>query len=370
MQPTTRRDLLKWATALMAMPAARTVGAAEPSVRRAPEALDILFLGGTGFLGPHQVEYALARGHRVTLFNRGQSGPGLYGDRVEVLLGNRDVDTAPGLAALEGRRRWDVVIDNSGYVPRHIRDSVEMLKGRVGRYLFVSTVAVYDPVAGPRFDEKSPLRAAPASEEESRESYGPLKAECDRIVRAKLGSKATIVRPVYIVGPGDDTDRFTYWVERCSRGGVVLGPPDAGSELQWVDVRDLCPWIITLAERDQRGIYNAAGPAEPTSWKRVLHELAELSQQPVLFKWATPDVVQKTGIQLPLVRPAYLKAREAPHFVSIAAQTAGLRYRPLADTAAATLAWWRAQPDARRARAQGWPTTAQEQEALQLLVAT
>jgi 2'-hydroxyisoflavone reductase len=366
---TTRRELLQWLTALMAMPA---VTAAETSISRARKSLDILFLGGTGFLGPYQVEYALARGHRVTLFNRGKSAPGLFGDRVEILLGNRDGNIAPGLQALHGTRRWDVVIDNSGYVPRHVRDSIELLKGRFRRYVYVSTVAVYEPSAGPRFDERSALRAAPdpATEEVTGQTYGPLKAECDRIVQAALGDRATIVRPTYLFGPGDDTDRFTYWVERVARGGEVLGPPDPKVELQWVDVRDLCPWIVDLAEADRAGIFNAAGPSTPITWGQVLQELARLSPEPVQFRWATAEVLQQTQIRLPLVRPATLAGGAAPHFDSAAAQAAGLHYRALADTAAATLAWWRAQPAERRAKPEGWPTPEQEQDALQRLSAS
>ena len=363
---TTRRELIQGLAAIMAMPVA---AAAEGAAGRARKPLDILFLGGTGFLGPYQVEYALARGHRVTLFNRGKSAPGMFGDRAEILLGNRDSKVEPGLAALQGTRRWDVVIDNSGYVPRHVRDSIDLLKGRFGRYVFVSTVAVYEPSAGPRFDERSPLRPAPSpeTEEVNGQTYGPLKAECDRIVQAALGRQATIVRPTYIVGPNDDTDRFTYWVERVARGGDVLGPPDPKVELQWIDVRDLCPWIVDLAERDQPGIYNAAGPATPVNWEQVLQELAKQSSQPVRVRWSTTEVLQKTGIRLPLVRQASATTIASPHFDGAAAGAAGLQYRPLADTAAATLAWWRAQPEERRAKAEGWPTPEQEKEALRLL---
>jgi 2'-hydroxyisoflavone reductase len=364
---TTRRELIQSLAALMILPA---VGAAGASVGRARKPLDILFLGGTGFLGPHQVEYALARGHRITLFNRGKSAPGLYGDRAEILLGNRDTNIAPGLSALQGTRRWDVVIDNSGYLPRHVRDSIDLLKGRCGRYVYVSTVAVYETSSGSSFDEKSALRAAPspATEDVTGQTYGPLKAECDRIVQAELGRQATIVRPTYIVGPGDDTDRFTYWVERVARGGEVLGPPDPEVELQWVDVRDLCPWIVDLAERNEAGIYNAAGPATPVSWRQLLQDLAKLvGSQPVQFRWATTEVMQKTGIRLPLVRQPFFGGNASPHFVSAAAQAAGLHYRPLADTAAATLAWWRAQPEERRAKPEGWPAPEQEREALRLL---
>jgi 2'-hydroxyisoflavone reductase len=361
-----RREWLQYLVALAALPRA---GLAATVAGVAPKPLRILFLGGTGFLGPVQVEYALARGHAVTLFNRGKSAPGLYGDRVEVLLGDRDAKVGAGLGALEGERRWDVVIDNSGFIPRHVRDSVELLKDRVGRYLYVSTVAVYDPAGGPVFTESSKLRAAPVPDTEvvSGETYGPLKAECDRIVQAALGARATIVRPTYVFGPGDDTDRFTYWVERVARGGEVLVPPDTQVELQWVDVRDLCPWIVDLAERDQAGIYNASGPTKPVTWGEVLQELTKLSPQPVRFTPATAEVLQQAGISLPLVRTANLKGGNSIHFDGSAARAVGLDYRPLADTAAATLAWWRAQPEARRAKAEGWPTPAQEGDALRRL---
>jgi 2'-hydroxyisoflavone reductase len=363
---TTRREILQWAAALAALPGvARAAGAIE----RAAKPLDILFLGGTGFLGPHQVEYALARGHRVTLFNRGQSAAGLYGSRVEALVGNRDANIEPGLAALVGKRRWDLVIDNSGYVPRHVRDSVALLKDRVGRYVFVSTVAVYDFTKGAAFDEGSPLSPPPdpPTEEVTGASYGPLKAECDRIVQAALGAKATIVRPIYVVGPGDDTDRFTFWVEQVARGGTVLGPPDPDVELQWIDVRELCPWIVQLGERNQPGIYNAAGPSQPMRWREVLQGLTSLATEPVQFRWATNEVLEKTGIRLPLVRTGLTGREPSVHFDGARAERAGLVYRPLGETAAATLAWWRAQTPERRAKAEGWPSQEQLSKALGML---
>src|SRR6056297_3166453 len=175
---TTRRDFLGAAAGGLGL--GLTMG---PS-GLAAKPLDILVLGGTGFIGPHQIEYALARGHRVSMFNRG-SNPGAYGDRVEELIGNRDSRIDEGLAALAGDRTWDAVIDNSGYVPRHVRDSVELLGERVGRYLYVSTVAVYDFSAGSEFDVDGPLAELedPAVERVTAETYGPLKAECDRIVQ-------------------------------------------------------------------------------------------------------------------------------------------------------------------------------------------
>lgn len=358
----TRRELMWWTAASLGVMASGISRAAE---NRPPKPLDILFLGGTGFLGPVQVEYALARGHRVTLFNRGRSAAGLFGARAELLIGNRDAKIDQGLTALAGERRWDVVIDNSGYLPRHVRDSVELLKNRVDRYVYVSTVAVYDPSGATTLDESSPLRrmANPQDEEMSWTNYGPQKAECDRIVQESLGHSATIVRPTYVVGPGDETDRFTYWVERIARGGDVLGPSDPKNELQWVDVRDLCPWMVTLSEYSVPGIFNAAGPAAPVSWEQVLETISPMAKEPVRLHWATAEVLTQLEIDLPLVSPG----RPSRHFVNAASQKAGLRYRPLAETATATLEWWRAQPESRRAKAEGWPTPEKEREAIERL---
>jgi 2'-hydroxyisoflavone reductase len=183
-------------------------------------------------------------------------------------------------------------------------------------------------------------------------------------VQARLGSRATIVRPTYVFGPGDETDRFTYWVDRVSRGGEVLAPPDPEAELQWIDVRDLCPWTIDLAERDVAGIFNAAGP--PSTWRQALQVLTALATRPVNLRWSTDEVLRRANVTLPLVRPPG-RGGAWPHFDGARAAAAGLRYRPLADTAAATLEWWRSQSAERRANAEDWPTEAQEKEALRLL---
>ena len=358
----TRRDVLQLAVALGAQ-----AGLRWSPVIAADRPLELLILGGTGFIGPYQVEQALARGHKVTTFNRGRK-TGLYGDRVEELIGDRDTGKDQGLKALEGSRRWDVVIDNSGYVPRHVRDTVELLRGRVGRYLYVSTVAVYDFSRGPVFDEQARLAplAEPGNEEVTRESYGPLKAECDRIVREAYGNECTIVRPAYIFGPGDTTDRFTYWVERIMRGGDVLGFPDREAELQWVDVRDLCPWIIQLAETNRPGVFNAAGPASGISRAETLWGLRALTGEAVRFHWPDSALLGEMGISLPLAAAPRSGDQSASfHFANEASQAAGLRYRALADTARATLEWWQAQPADRRASPRGWPTAEQERAAIE-----
>ncbi|MBS0379478.1 MAG: NAD-dependent epimerase/dehydratase family protein [Proteobacteria bacterium] len=360
---TTRREMLKYGAAALA---AASAGRLFADVPRASHPLNLLILGGTGFLGPHQVEYALARGHRVTLFNRGHKDASLYGDRVEVLIGDRDTKVAPGLAALEGKRRWDAVIDNSGYVPRHVRDAAQLLKGRVHRYLFVSTVAAYqgnDPVC----HEDSPLRPLSSTETEqvSMQTYGEMKAEGDRIAREIYGKGATVVRPTYIVGPGDETDRFTYWPARTAEGGTVVGPRADAKDLQVVDARDVCPWMVTLLERDTAGIFNAAAPGVP--WDAVLEALRPLSAQPVQFVRPPAALVEELKVDFPLVEPTVsggIFANERTSFDGSRAARAGVHYRSIADSGRGTLEWWRAQTPERRAAARRWPTAEQEKTIL------
>ena len=330
-------------------------------VKPASKSLSILVLGGTGFIGPHEVEYALERGHTVTTFNRGRRA-GMYGTRVEELVGDRDANVDDGLKALEGDRQWDVVLDNSGYVPRHVRDSAELLSGRCGRYLYISTVAVYDfdsdtsdfPEAGPL----APL-ADKSVEQVTGETYGPLKAECDRIVRGIYGDACTVVRPAYILGPGDTTDRFTYWVERINRGGDVLGPSHRDLTIQGVDVRDLTEWVISLLENDVSGTYNAAGP--PYTREGMLWAIRSTTSEQVRFHWATPELIEAMELSMPMMDWGSDVAYTFQNETSIAA---GLDYRSLAETAVDTHAWWGAQPAERRDNPRRWMTPEQEKEAL------
>ncbi|MDT8320491.1 MAG: NAD-dependent epimerase/dehydratase family protein [Xanthomonadales bacterium] len=358
---TSRRKFIALTTgALAASPLLGLTAAAEKRGQRASRPLSILVLGGTGFLGPHQIEYALARGHRVTMFNRG-SNAGMYGETVEELVGNRDANIDAGLSALAGDRSWDVVIDNSGYVPRHVRDSAELLKDRCGRYLYISTVAVYDFEAARVFPESAKLAELtnPQVEEVTGETYGPLKAECDRAVRQILGDRCTVVRPTYVVGPGDHTDRFTYWVDRVDRGGDILAPSGAERPAQWVDARDLCPWVITLAENDRPGIFNAAGPTSLFNRSGLMWGLRALTPKAATLHWPSDSLLAELDIDLPM-----MARDDFSYFENGASMTAGLRYRSLADTATDTLAWWRALPAERRANPQRWPTPEQEQAAI------
>jgi len=364
---TTRRDFLRIAAA--AAGAAGLAGISSSSggasVPRAGISLDLLILGGTGFIGPHQVQYALERGHKVTVFNRGRN-PGLFGDSVEELVGNRDPKIDNGLEALMGDRTWDAVIDNSGYIPRHVRDSVQLLKGRVGRYLYISTVAVYDTSRATVFPEDGPLLPLPdpTVEEVTWETYGPLKAECDRIVQMELGPAATIIRPSYIVGPGDTTDRFTYWVERINRGGDVLAPSFPDMVIQWVDVRDLCPWIINLVERDTSGIYNAAGPSSEVTRAGLMWGIRATTNAPVRFWWPDQALLDELEIAPPMLDWNPRADGQSVVFANEASMRVGLDYRSLADSTSGTLEWWNAQPAERRAEPRGWIPADKEHQAI------
>ncbi len=358
---TDRRDFLRIAagTAGALGLYASGLGAANRRPTAAP--LDILILGGTGFIGPHQVNGALERGHTVTIFNRGRRG-GLYGDRVEELIGNRDPDVDDGLSALEGDREWDVVIDNSGYVPRHVRASAELLKGRCSRYLYISTVAVYDFDSDVfDFSEDGPL--APLEDKSVEQvtgaTYGPLKAECDRIVRDVLGDSVTVVRPTYILGPGDTTDRFTYWVERIHRGGDVLGPSDEELLVSGVDVRDLTDFVFHAVETDIQGSFNAAGPSY--SREGMLWAIRGTTSEAVRFHWATPELIEAMELSMPMMGGGRGRPISFNNEASIAA---GASYRPIADTVVDTHTWWNEQPAERRANPRRWMSPEQEQEAL------
>ena len=222
--------------------------------------------------------------------------------------------------------------------------------------------------------ETSPLRSLsnPENEQLTGQSYGEMKAEGDRIVREVYGPAAIIVRPTYAVGPGDETDRFTYWVARAAEGGVVVGPRADAKDLQTVDARDLCPWMVSLIERDASGIFNAAAPPEP--WDRVLAGLRPLSERPVRFVRPPATILEELKLDFPLVAPTIAAGHltnERMTFDGTRALRAGLSYRPLSETGRATLEWWRAQtPERRAAAAKYWPTTELEKAVLERMSRT
>lgn len=309
----------------------------------APKPMRILFLGGTGFIGPHMVRQAMYRGHSVTLFNRGRTNPGLF-PGVETLIGDRDGD----LESLKGKE-WDAVIDNSGYVPRHVRDSAELLKDSVGRYLFTSTGSVY------RFDqdyldEDSELLPIedPTSEDVNR-YYGPLKILCEEAVRVTYGHRGTVVRLHVVAGPGDPTDRFTFWPARVDHGGEIIAPGDMDDPVQFIDVRDLAEFDVHLLEQDTPGTFNAAGPTlDGTGMSEFLYGIRAITNTPLSFTWIDQAFLEEREVRYPLWYPQNGPLRGINQVRSHRAVAAGLKFRPLAESALDTLEWFKAQREERR----------------------
>lgn len=309
----------------------------------------ILILGGTNFIGPHIVEAARARGHAVTVFNRGRTAPGLL-PGVEELRGDRD---AGDLAALAGRR-WDAVIDTSGYVPRVVRQSTELLAPSVGRYVFVSSISVYARTDTQGSDEGAPLAALtdPGSED-VRAHYGALKALCERAVEAALPGRAAAIRAGLIVGPRDTTDRFTYWPVRAARGGDALAPGDGTDPVQFVDARDLAAWMVQLIERGCTGAYNATGPAGRLTMAEMLDACGAVAGEGLRWTWVDAGFLEARGVAAWSDLPVWIPATpEMRGFATVDCRRAiadGLRFRPLAETVRDTLAWWNGLPAERRA---------------------
>lgn len=306
--------------------------------------MELLIIGGTIFLGRYLVESALERGHRVTLFNRGQHSPELFPE-VEKLRGDRD----GGLDALRGRR-WDAVIDTCGYVPRIVRASAELLAGAVDHYTFISSISVYAKLDRPGMDEQAELGRLDDEtvEQITGETYGPLKVLCERAVEQALPGRALIVRPGLIVGPHDVSDRFPYWPRRVARGGEVLAPGHPRVLTQIIDVRDLADWTVAMAERRATGAYNATGPAAPLTMGEVLETCREVTGSDARFTWVDDAFLLGQGVgpwmELPLWVPEEPDSAGFSAVDCSRAIGAGLTFRPLADTVRATLAWDAARP--------------------------
>ncbi|HSN78100.1 MAG TPA: SDR family oxidoreductase [Anaerolineae bacterium] len=302
--------------------------------------MNLLILGGTVFLGRHLVDAALAAGHQVTLFNRGQHGAELF-PQVERLRGDRD----GGLAALAGRR-WDAVIDTCGYVPRLVRASAELLAGSVAHYTFVSSISVYRDLDQAPVDENSPVGvlADESVEEITGETYGPLKALCEHAAEAAMPGRVLHVRPGLIAGPHDPTDRFTYWVWRVAQGGAVLAPGRPQRRVELIDGRDLADWILRMVEARRIGVFNATGPEHELLMGDMLAACRLAIGSDARFIWVDEAFLLANGVtpwsELPLWLP------EADNAVMAAdcrrALAAGLAFRPLTETVQDTLAWLRA----------------------------
>jgi nucleoside-diphosphate-sugar epimerase len=352
-----RRTFIKTAAAgsafgLTMSPAAL---AAQPSSDsgRPRRPMRILILGGTGFTGPHQVRYAVGRGHTVTVFNRGRRQADLP-DGVEHLQGDRNDD----LKSLENRK-WDVVIDNPTTLPNWVRLAGKLLHNAADQYIFISTISVYGDTSVAGMDETTPVLEYQGETDpfevavaDAGRSYGPLKALSEREAAYWFPGRATIIRPGLIVGPGDQTDRFTYWPVRVARGGEVLAPGKPEDATQIVDARDLAEWTIRMAETGEVGIFNATGPNEPRPIGKMLEGLKSALKSDATFTFVNQDFLQQQSLRGWSDMPVWVPTRgnnDGFMRVSVARAVAkGLTYRPLDVTARETLAWFRTLPAERQ----------------------
>ena len=305
--------------------------------------LKLLILGGTGFIGPHMVRAAQARGHEVTLFNRGRTNPN---PDVETLIGDRDGD----IAALQNRE-WDAVIDNSGYVPRHVGDSARLLSDQVKRYLFISSISVYKDFAADSIDESYPLGKLPADhtgEQVTGATYGPFKVLCEAAVQSSLRERATIVRPGYIVGPGDRTDRWTYWPVRVAAGGPMLVPGSPEDPMQFIGVTDLAEFVVKLLETDTPGTFNAVGPGSPMTMGALINALGEAigtTPEPV---WTGNEFLSELKANVPIWAPPVGDFRGVHLVEATRALSNGLTHTPAGEIGRQTVDWWRSLDEERR----------------------
>lgn len=344
-----RRHLLASGAALAAI-ASLSTRAAESLEAIKP--LDILILGGTRFLGLHMTDYALRRGHRVTFFNRGKTNTGRFSE-VRRLLGDRNGD----ISALRNQR-WDVVIDNSGYVPRHVSATAELLRNSSSLYVFISSVSVYANFEKPN-DESSPVSTLtdPTIEKVDGNTYGPLKALCEQATRQVYGDKRSlIIRPGLIVGPDDNTDRFTYWPARASNGGKFLAPGQPNDPVQFIDVRDLAEFTIECAERSVSGTFNLISPPGRFSIGDIVESaitaaasLTAVIAEPV---WVPANFLAEQQVAPWSDMPVWVPAEgENAGVASVSAARAvseGMRSRSVSETVTDTLRWHLSRPEDQR----------------------
>src|SRR5438477_2040931 len=337
--------------------------------KKSVKPLRILILGGTGFTGPYQVRYALSRGHKVTTFNRGKTHPGELPNEVEQLIGDRNGQ----LDALKNRQ-WDVAIDNPTTLPAWVRDAAQILKGNVERYVFISTISVYGEVkTGP--DENAPTEkyegvdpykeTLEAMKAGGYKTYGPLKALSEKEAEKWFPGKTLIIRPGLIVGPRDETDRFTYWPVRIDRSGDVLAPGRPDDPVQFIDGRDLAEWTIRMVENRETGIYNATGPAKPLGIGGMRDEIKVALKANANFAWLPYEFLKEQKVQAWSDMPVWAGDELDLSRTNInRALAKGLTFRPLADTTRDTLAWFKSLPQDRQSKLRAGLIPAREADVL------
>jgi 2'-hydroxyisoflavone reductase len=329
---------------------------APPRVERPKASLNILILGGTGFTGPEQVEYAIARGHKVTLINRNKTRPDFFKGRVDQLIGDLNGD----MSALKGLK-FDVVIDNPTTAPAWVRNAAQYLAGNTNHYIFISTISAYATDKNVWADETDPTHAMPPGldpyvdmntlrPEDRGQYYGPLKAYSEKEVEKHYPGMNTIIRPGLIVGPLDRSDRFTYWPYRIDKGGEVLAPGTSNDPVQIIDSRDLAEWTIRMAESRTLGTFNGTGPVKPLTMAEMLYGIKAVTTAGAQFTWVPADFLREQKISAWRHMPVWVP--DGPNNAAFSrrsiskALAAGLTFRPLAMTAKETLDWNKTRPAA------------------------
>lgn len=318
---------------------------ASAGIGRAPKPLNILILGGTGFTGPEQVEYAIARGHIVTLINRNKTRPDYFKGKVEALVG----DLSGDMSALKGRT-FDVVVDNPTTFPAWVRNAAQYLKGNTKHYIFISTISVYPDNSVPGADETAPTTPMPATLDpytlvptDAGANYGALKSFAEKEVEKHYPGINTIVRPGLIVGPLDPSDRFTYWPVRIDKGGMVVAPGKPTDPTQFIDARDLAEWMVRMAETREFGTYNATGPATPFTIGELLYGIKSVTTAGAQFTWLPAEFLAEQRVRGWSNLPVWLNpAGPTAGFMkrnTARALAKGLTFRPLVTTVRDTLEW-------------------------------
>ena len=369
-QGLSRRDLL-------ALGASAGAACALPGWARAgkPEGKKLLILGGTRFLGPALVDAAKAKGWTITLFNRGKSDPTIFPE-LEQIRGDRNTDDVKKLAG----RRWDAVVDTSGFFPRQIRSVAAVLGGNVGQYVFISSISVYRLPMKAGLDESAAVATLPPGTDVDRidsiseGNYGPLKYLCE--VEAEKGwpKRALAIRPGYLVGARDSSDRFTYWPVRVEKGGEVLAPGRPADPIQFIDVRDLGDWIVRMVDSGTNGTFHATGPKERLGMGRFLEAVKKATGSNATFTWVDEKTMadlklNAEGGDFPIWASPTGEEAGVSDVSAARALKAGLTFRPLESTVKETLSWWKSLPEKRRAELRAGISPEREAAALAALAA-
>lgn len=382
---TSRREFMRataaTAAAMAATPLIQHAHAKAPKPAGTPaakaEGKSMLILGGTGFLGPELVEAAKAKGWTVTLFNRGKTRPGLFPD-LEKLRGNRDPDKDGGLEALKGRT-FDAVVDPSGYFPRHVKASAELLAPNTKQYVFISTLSVYKDNSKPGLDESDAIATIddPTVETmgDQMQNYGPLKALCEQAAEKAMPGRVTNIRPGYIVGPGDGSGRFNYWPLRmrdAKKGAPsqeVLAPGTAEDPVQMIDVRDLADFVVHCIDKGTFSVFNAIGPKDKLGWGTCLEACQRVTKSEATLTWVPWEFLEKNqqpGDYFPICLPPTGETAGFHRRSNAKAVAAGLKFRSVDETVQGLLKWYDELSPEQQGKVRAGVSLAREQELLML----